>query len=107
MALGAGAVKLGRVVLDGTKVKANASKHKAMSYGYMEKREGALREEVAGLLERAEQEDAEEDGRYGRGSDGEELPEELRRRETRLERIREAKEVPTSAISKTPGRGRK
>ena len=91
MALGAGAVKLGRVVLDGTKVKANASKHKAMSYGYMEKREGALREEVAGLLERAEQEDAEEDSRYGRGSEGEELPEELRRRETRLERIREAK----------------
>jgi transposase len=65
MALGAGAVKLGRVVLDGTKVKANASKHKAMSYGYMEKREGALREEVAGLLERAEQEDA-SPGRKGR-----------------------------------------
>jgi len=90
IALQAGTMKLGRVVLDGSKVKANASKHKAMSYGRMQEDEKRLREEVKRLLEQAEKVDAEEDARYGRERSGDELPEELARRETRLEKIREA-----------------
>src|SRR5271167_1471810 len=66
IALQAGTMKLGRVVLDGSKVKANASKHKAMSYGRMKEDEKRLKEEVKGLLEQAEATDAEEDTRYGR-----------------------------------------
>ncbi len=91
IALQAGTMKLGRVVLDGSKVKANASKHKAMSYGRMQEEEKRLKEEVKRLLEQAEEADAEEDARYGRDRRGDELPEELARRETRLKRIREAK----------------
>jgi hypothetical protein len=91
IALQAGTMKLGRVVLDGSKVKANASKHKAMSYGRMQEDEKRLRAEVRRLLEQAEKVDAEEDARYGRERSGDELPEELARRETRLEKIREAK----------------
>lgn len=87
----AGMVKLGTVALDGTKIRANASKHKAMSYGRMTQEEARLAEEVRQLLERAEQVDAEEDARYGADRSGDELPEELQRRETRLRRIREAK----------------
>src|SRR5205807_5680186 len=83
--------KLGRVVLDGSKVKGNASKHKAMSYGRMQEDEKRLQAEVKRLLEQAEKVDAEEDARYGRERSGDELPAELARRETRLERIREAK----------------
>jgi len=93
MALEAGVMKLGRVALDGSKVKANASKHKAMSYGRMKEKQKQLREEVRKLLQEAEQVDAEEDARYGKDQRGDELPEELRRRETRLKRIREAKRV--------------
>lgn len=93
LALEVGALKLGRVVLDGSKVKANASKHKAMSYGRMEETEKQLRKEVRELLKRAEAVDEEEDKRYGRERQGEELPEELQRRETRIARIREAKKV--------------
>jgi hypothetical protein len=91
IALQAGTMKLGRVVLDGSKVKANVSKHKAMSYGRMQEEEKRLKEEVKRLLEQAEVADAEEDARYGRDRRGDELPAELARRETRLERIREAK----------------
>ena len=91
IALQAGAMKLGRVVLDGSKVKANASKHKAMSYGRMQEQEKRLKEEVKRLLEQAEATDAEEDTRYGRDRTGNELPAELARRETRLRRIQEAK----------------
>ncbi len=91
LALEAGAMKLGRVALDGSKVKANASKHKAMSYEYMKKREKELKEEVRNLMAQADKEDAAEDARYGREKRGDELPEELRRRETRLKKIREAK----------------
>ncbi len=91
MALELGAMKLGRVALDGSKVKANASKHKAMSYARAEEQEKALRQQVKEMLEQAEAVDAEEDERYGKESAGEELPEELQRRETRLKRIREAK----------------
>jgi transposase len=91
IALQAGTMKLGRVVLDGSKVKANASKHKAMSYGRMQEEEKRLKEEVKGLLEQAEATDEEEDARYGRDRRGDELPAELARRETRLKRIQEAK----------------
>ena len=92
MALEVGAVKVGRVTLDGTKVKANASKHKAMSYGRMQEKQQQLKEEVKQLLEQAEAADAEEDRRHG-SQRGDELPEELRRRETRLAKIKLAKKV--------------
>ena len=91
MALQLGAMKLGRVAIDGSKVKANASKHKAMSYRRMKEEEKRLREEVRRLLERAEAIDAAEDAEYGRDNRGDELPVELGRREERLRRIREAK----------------
>jgi transposase len=87
----AGLVKLGMVALDGTKVKANASKHKAMSYERMQKDEQRLREKVAELLAAAEQVDAAEDSEYGVGRKGDELPEDLRRAQDRLRKIREAK----------------
>jgi len=93
LALEVGALKLGRVALDGSKVKANASKHKAMSYGRMEETEKRLRKEVRELLKQAEAVNEEEDKRYGRECQGEELPEELQRRETRIARIREAKKA--------------
>ena len=88
-----GTLKLGRVALDGTKIKANASKHKAMSYDRMKQQEKAIRAQVKELLAQAEATDAEEDARYGKDKRGDELPEELRRRETRLKRIREAKQA--------------
>src|SRR3989454_1243917 len=87
----AGLVKLGHVALDGTKVKANASKHKAMSYERMCAAEQQLEQEVAALLARAQAVDAEEDAQYGAGRRGDELPAELARRESRLAKIREAK----------------
>ena len=87
----AGLVKLGRVAIDGTKVKANASKHKAMSYGRMVEKERDLKREVAEMLARAEAADREDDERYGADRSGDELPEELQRRESRLKKIREAK----------------
>ena len=92
MALESGAIKLGRVSLDGTKVKANASKHKAMSYGRMKEKQQQLKEEVQQLLAQAEAADEEEDRRHG-DKQGDELPEELRRRETRLAKIQLAKKV--------------
>jgi transposase len=93
LVLEVGALKLGRVALDGSKIKANASKHKAMSYGRMEETEKRLRKEVQELLKEAEAVDEEEDKRYGRERQGEELPEELQRRETRIARIQEAKKA--------------
>jgi hypothetical protein len=84
-------MKLGRVVLDGSKLKANASKHKAMSYGRMRENEKRLQAEAKRLLEQAEKVDTEEDARYGRDRRGDELPAELARRETRLQKIHEAK----------------
>src|SRR6266702_313690 len=92
MALECGSIKLGRVSLDGTKLKANASKHKAMSYGRMKEKQQQLKEEVKQLLAQAEAADEAEDRQYG-SQRGDELPEELRRRETRLARIKEAKKV--------------
>jgi len=93
LVLEVGGLKLGRVALDGSKVKANASKHKAMSYGRMGETEKRLRKEVQEVLKRAEAVDKEEDQRYGRECQGEELPAELQRRETRIARIREAQKV--------------
>jgi transposase len=87
----AGLVQLGHVALDGTKVLANASKHKAMSYGRMAEAERKLEQEVAALLAQAAQVDAAEDARYGTGRRGDELPAELARRESRLRKIHEAK----------------
>ena len=87
----AGLVKLGRVAIDGTKIKANASKHKAMSYGRMRTQEAALEQEVRALLQHAEAADRDEDARHGREHRGDEWPAELARRETRLQKIREAK----------------
>jgi transposase len=93
IALQAGTMKLGRVMLDGSKVKANASKHKAMSYGRMQEEEKRIKEEVKRLLAEAEATDAAEDARYGRERKGDELPAELARRETRLQKIQEAKQA--------------
>ena len=87
----AGLVKLGHVAIDGTRIKANASKHKAMSYGRMTQQDAALQAEIAELLRRAEQADRDEDARYGTARRGDELPAELARRESRLQKIREAK----------------
>ena len=89
----AGALSVGRVAIDGSKIRANASKHKAMSYRRMLEKEWQLEQEVRHLLTQAEATDSQEDTRYGRDRRGDELPEELRRRETRLARIREAKRV--------------
>ncbi len=86
-----GAPRVGRVALDGSKVKANASKHKAMTYGRMCDKQKQLREEVNHLLAQAEAADLAEDAEYGVDRRGDELPAELQRRETRLKRIREAK----------------
>ena len=87
----AGLVKLGHVAIDGTKIKANASKHKAMSYDRMTGTEQRLRREVEELLRRAAEVDEAEDAQYGKGQRGDELPEELARRESRLKKIRAAK----------------
>jgi len=87
----AGLVKLKHVALDGTKVLANASKHKAMSYDRLRREEPRLAAEVAEWFRRADEVDAAEDAEYGPDRRGDELPEELRRRESRLRKIREAK----------------
>ena len=85
-----GMVKLGNLSTDGTKIGANASRHKAMSYGYMNKDIERLEAEIDQLLKQAEQIDAEQDAALG-SRRGDELPDELKRREDRLVKIREAK----------------
>ena len=87
----AGMVSLGHVALDGTKVKANASKHKAMSHERMLRAEKQLAQEINALMRKAEILDAQEDRRYGKDNRGSDLPDELRRRQDRLERIRQAR----------------
>ena len=87
----AGLVRLGQVALDGAKIKAAASKHKAMSYKRMNEEEARLQAQVKELLRRAERVDREEDELYGSGQDKQDLPAELSRREQRLERLRVAK----------------
>jgi transposase len=87
----AGLVKLNHVAVDGTKIQANASKHKAMSYDRLCREEARLAADIAEWFRRAAEVDAAEDAAYGPDRRGDELPEELRRRESRLKRIREAK----------------
>ncbi len=87
----AGLVKLGHVAIDGTKVRANASKHKAMSYGRMKREEARQREKIRRWFEECEATDAAEDELYGADKTGDELPDELRDPKRRLEKIREAK----------------
>jgi transposase len=87
----AGMVSLGRVALDGTKVRANASRRKAMSYARMSEKEKVLAGEVSALLAEAARIDREEDAEHGKDRRGDELPAELARRESRLVKIREAK----------------
>jgi len=88
-----GTPRVGRVALDGSKINANASKHKAMSYGRMREKRQQLRDEVTALLAQAEAADAAEDAEYGTDRRGDELPAELQRRESRLKRIREAQQA--------------
>jgi len=99
----AGLVKLGRVALDGTKVKANASRHKAMSYGRMAEREAQLAAQVKAILDEAEAVDAAEDAEFG-DARGDELPPELRTRAGRLAKIREAKAALEAEARKRTGR---
>jgi len=87
----AGMAKLGHVSCDGSKVKASASRHKAMSYSRMQKKEEQLRKEIEALLNDAAEQDRQEDERFGKGRRGDEIPEELRIRKTRLKKILEAK----------------
>jgi len=83
-------IKLGHVALDGSKVRANASKHKAMSYGRMKGKADELALQVKELMDLAERVDAEEDAKYGKGVRGDELPAELRTKPGRLKKIQEA-----------------
>ena len=87
----AGLIKLGNIAIDGTKIQGNASRHKAMSYGYMKKEEERLRQEIDTLLRQAQSQDADEDATLG-SRRGDELPEELRRRQDRLAVIQAAKQ---------------
>lgn len=88
----AGMLSLGHVSLDGSKIKANASKHKAMSYGRMKQEEQRLRQEIEELMRKAQQTDQHEDSQHG-DKRGDEIPEELARRESRLAVIRNAKQA--------------
>ena len=108
-----GVVRFGTLSVDGTKVRANASKRKAMSYGRMLQEEARLKEEIEGLLERADAVDGEEDERYGEEMRGDELPAELHRREKRLAaiaaakvRVEAAQRAGDDARGRTPGQGR-
>src|SRR3954471_13900090 len=92
LALRLGLARLGHVALDGTKLKASTSKHKAMSYGRMRQREAQLKEEIARLVEQGEAQDTAEDQEYGVDSDGYSVAEELARREARLAKIQAARE---------------
>lgn len=91
--MSAGLVTLGHVAIDGTKMKANASKHKAMSHERMEKEERKLTSEIQAYFDEAETVDAEEDKLYGVGEQQHDLPAELRRREDRRAKIREVREA--------------
>ena len=99
----AGLVKLGHMALDGTKVKANASRHKAMSYQRMQDKQRRLEGDVA---ERAQEADDEEDARYGTERDGDELPRESAFREGRLRKIREAMTALGAEAREALGRSR-
>src|SRR4051794_23208950 len=87
----AGLAKVGTIALDGTKIKASASRHKAMSYDRMPQEEARLKQEIATILAEAESTDAAEDVAHGPGRRGDELPQELARRQSRLAKIQQAK----------------
>src|SRR4051812_29322481 len=89
----AGLAKVGTIALDGTKVKANASRHKAMSYDRMKTEETRLQEEIAKLLADAQAADDAEDLQHGPGRHGDELPDELARRQSRLAKIQQARRL--------------
>lgn len=95
-----GLVKLGHVSLDGTKIKANASKHKAMSYERMQKEIETLNQEIAALIAEAEEIDKSEDKKYGKNKRGDEIPKSLRRKEDRLKKIRKAKAALEERVAK-------
>ena len=103
----AGLIKLGHIALDGTKIKANASRHKAMSYGRMLTEEKRLKEKIKQLLEKAEAIDQQEDNKYGPDRRGDELPEELARRGSRLKRIQKAKKALEAKASAAAQQARK
>ena len=101
----AGLVKLGRVALDGTKLRASASRHKAMSYGRLGPRITQLEAEVAAILAEAEAVDRAEDEEFGEDRRGDEVPPELARRESRLAKLRAAKEaIEAEAADKAAGK---
>lgn len=107
----AGMVKLGQVALDGTKLRANASKRKAMSYARLTDKEKILAQEVSELLAAAEDLDQSEDAQYGKNRRGDELPDELARRQSRLAKLRQAKAVleeqaAAEAAAKAEGKAR-
>jgi transposase len=102
----AGMVSLGHVALDGTKFQANASKHKAMSHERMLRAEKELEKEINALIRKAEILDAQEDRRYGKGRRGSELPEDLRHKQSRLERIRQARKEMEAETAATAARQR-
>jgi transposase len=87
----AGLAKVGTIALDGTKIKASASRHKAMSYDRMPEEEARLKQEIATILAEAESADATEGAAHGPGRHGDELPQELARRQSRLAKIQQAK----------------
>jgi transposase len=89
LAKAAGLIRLGTIAIDGTKVQGNASRHKAMSYGYMTQEVGRLRAEIDQLLNQAQEVDAQDDALLGTRS-GDDLPEEMRRRQDRLAMIEAA-----------------
>ena len=91
IAMASGLVSMGKLAIDGTKVKANASKHKAMSYGRMKEEEKRLRKEIRALVKIANDADSAEDVEFGPDFRGDEIPEELKRREDRLAQIKKAK----------------
>src|SRR5882724_6225757 len=106
----AGLVKLGHVAVDGTKIKANASKHKAMSYGRMDEAEARLAAEVSGWFAQAAASDAAEDAAHGPEQRGDELPAWAASKQERLSKIRAARaaleaEAQAAAASKTPTDG--
>lgn len=103
----AGLVQVGTLAVDGSKVKANASKHKAMSYGRMRQEETRLRAQIAALTAEAAATDAAEDAALGPDVRGDELPAELQRREERLAKIAAAKarlEARQAAADRQKGR---
>ena len=103
----AGLVKLGHVALDGTKIKANASKHKAMSYERMCKREAELQAEVDGWLQAAEAADAAEDKAFGADRRGDEMPDWVADKQARLAKIHQAKaELEAKAVAEQPARAK-